>query len=663
MAKKFLTIILITLFISFAPPAFAFSIDGGGVCSCGDISLGSADAQCTDCTSALNYAGCTTINLVSDITNKTGQCITFSVNQKTFDCYGHTIDGDDVGQDYGVYSYEYKKNQTIKNCIITDFYYGILLQGLAGGSISNNIANSNRRGIYLQTASGLSVTGNTTNLNSQYGIDLQFSANDNVISGNVANYNYYGFHLDGATRNIFSGNVANFNTSGGYYLGFAGATFSNTLKTSTACNNSYSAGSYDVIGAGRYYGENNICRKTSGWHDDGTTTGCKYFLPNVDGWAWSENIGWISFGNCSSIYGVNIEDDGTMSGYAWSENIGWISFNSTELSGCPSGVCKAIVNLDTGEVSGWARACAGTVNGDCTGATRTDGWDGWIKLDGVSVNKTTGDFSGWAWGGDVVGWIHFADALYKVRTYFDFNRTPTITITKDPNSAKSFCGVDPNNKDEGLVGFEWNYDDADNDSQAQYQTQIATDSSFVNKVVDCTIPQVVSSGGTGTASATVAPSPSTNCSSAHLEIPYGGEGNWYYWRVKVQDARGKWSGASGQPGVQFDTPTHAKPWPDFLCNGVDCSTIKPFLGQTIQFTDASQLFGGASFSSWAWTFENGDPANSAIQNPPLVKFSIAGSGSKNGIGLTVTDNKPYSCSVSKSIKFYTSSPKWRGAHL
>ncbi|PIW91677.1 MAG: hypothetical protein COZ91_00580, partial [Candidatus Nealsonbacteria bacterium CG_4_8_14_3_um_filter_39_7] len=445
---------------------------------------------------------------------------------------------------------------------------------------------------------------------------------------------------------------------------------------------------YDISNSGtNNTGSGNICTARLNWND-ASVTGCSYACPrscssdtncdagefciggfcqacssgkNVLGYAWSENIGWLHFKG--DDYGVNIEDDGTMSGYAWSENLGWISFNSTELSGCPSGVCKAIVNLDTGEVSGWARACAGTVNGDCTGATRTDGWDGWIKLDGVSVNKTTGDFSGWAWGGDVVGWIHFADALYKVRTYFDFNRAPTITITKDPNSAKSFCGVDPNNKDEGLVGFEWKYDDADNDSQAQYQIQIATDSSFVNKVVDCTIPQVVSSGGTGTASATVAPSPSTNCSSAHLEIPYGGEGNWYYWRVKVQDARGKWSGASGQPGVQFDTPTHAKPWPDFLCNGVDCSTIKPFLGQTIQFTDASQLFGGASFSSWAWTFENGDPANSAIQNPPLVKFSIAGSGSKNGIGLTVTDNKPYSCSVSKSIKFYTSSPKWRGAHL
>src|SRR3989338_509710 len=52
---------------------------------------------------------------------------------------------------------------------------------------------------------------------------------------------------------------------------------------------------------------------------------------NVFGWAWSENIGWISFNNTSGggavDYGVNVDTTtGIFSGYAWSENIGWISF-------------------------------------------------------------------------------------------------------------------------------------------------------------------------------------------------------------------------------------------------------------------------------------------------------------------------------------------------
>jgi len=104
---------------------------------------------------------------------------------------------------------------------------------------------------------------------------------------------------------------------------------------------------------------------------------------NVSGFAWSENIGWIS-ANCTdtsicgtSDYGVNIAGDGTLSGYAWSEHIGWITFNEDDVAGCPSGPCKASVDLSCPAghcaVSGWARVLA--VDGD---------WSGWIKLGGVA---------------------------------------------------------------------------------------------------------------------------------------------------------------------------------------------------------------------------------------------------------------------------------------
>ncbi|TSC69507.1 MAG: Uncharacterized protein G01um101456_188, partial [Parcubacteria group bacterium Gr01-1014_56] len=95
-------------------------------------------------------------------------------------------------------------------------------------------------------------------------------------------------------------------------------------------------------------------------------------------------------------------------GWTWSENIGWVSFNNSQLAGCPSGTCEARLNLTSGQVSGWARACSGTVNGDCTGATRTDGWDGWISLAGTGYAVSMlGGASSYAWGSDVVGWINF----------------------------------------------------------------------------------------------------------------------------------------------------------------------------------------------------------------------------------------------------------------
>jgi len=124
---------------------------------------------------------------------------------------------------------------------------------------------------------------------------------------------------------------------------------------------------------------------------------------DVGGYAWSDNIGWISFScvdtnSCSTVqYGVDMNTTtGALSGYAWSDNIGWIDFSG------------ASVDLTSGKVIGWAQVLSGS--------GRTDGWDGKISLStqtgdsvsyGVTYNKTTQQFSGFAWGSDVVGWISF----------------------------------------------------------------------------------------------------------------------------------------------------------------------------------------------------------------------------------------------------------------
>ena len=56
---------------------------------------------------------------------------------------------------------------------------------------------------------------------------------------------------------------------------------------------------------------------------------------NLSGFAWGENIGWVSFScnntsSCGTVgYGVTIDTDGALDGYAWAENIGWINFAIT----------------------------------------------------------------------------------------------------------------------------------------------------------------------------------------------------------------------------------------------------------------------------------------------------------------------------------------------
>ena len=135
----------------------------------------------------------------------------------------------------------------------------------------------------------------------------------------------------------------------------------------------------------------------------------------LTGYAWSDTVGWISFSGTSPSYGISEDISGNLTGYAWSDNIGWIKFGG--LSGFPSGSGSSNENAlvdSSGKLHGWARACAGTAAGDCSSMTsRTDGWDGWISLDGTNygVNFASGNGqytqSAYAWGSDVVGWISF----------------------------------------------------------------------------------------------------------------------------------------------------------------------------------------------------------------------------------------------------------------
>ncbi|MBI5913426.1 hypothetical protein HY839_03245, partial [Candidatus Azambacteria bacterium] len=170
---------------------------------------------------------------------------------------------------------------------------------------------------------------------------------------------------------------------------------------------------------------------------------------NMRGWAWSDGIGWISFSsrNCDIDWDgvmdrVNVGSgtgdaaadaqcpvDGTiipnygahldfssyeLSGWAWSEHIGWITFEKT-IAGTPP---KAPYNdasqnyialLESGTIKGWARA-ASCMDTNCD----TDSEWGWIKMSGTATNgspygvgSAVSDFTGFAWGSHVMGWISF----------------------------------------------------------------------------------------------------------------------------------------------------------------------------------------------------------------------------------------------------------------
>ena len=142
---------------------------------------------------------------------------------------------------------------------------------------------------------------------------------------------------------------------------------------------------------------------------------------------------------------------GMFSGYAWSENIGWIKFGGLSAFPTGSGTTPQNAQLEyldysgsgvgatQANIVGWARACAGTLNGDCSKMdSRSDGWDGWISLNGSSLDGKSGygvslkgdgvTLSGYAWGSDVIGWIDFTGV--KLSAVPNASVTVSFTNTK-----------------------------------------------------------------------------------------------------------------------------------------------------------------------------------------------------------------------------------------
>ncbi len=145
---------------------------------------------------------------------------------------------------------------------------------------------------------------------------------------------------------------------------------------------------------------------------------------SVTGYAWSSNIGWISFNGTASGIPYGVQENKTtrsLSGYAWSSNIGWISFQSSDFThSAPT------VNKTTGVITGYARACAAFANkNSCSGAldSNSGGWDGWIALSGTASNGATYgwkqaancQWSGYAWGSDSIGAISVNGSQYGVK--------------------------------------------------------------------------------------------------------------------------------------------------------------------------------------------------------------------------------------------------------
>ncbi|MDO8655193.1 MAG: hypothetical protein Q7R48_02075 [bacterium] len=103
-------------------------------------------------------------------------------------------------------------------------------------------------------------------------------------------------------------------------------------------------------------------------------------------------------------------------------------------------------------------------------------------------------------------------------------------------------------------------------------------------------------------------------------------------------------------GSNFTTASHQYPIANFTWTPTTPGEL-----QTTQFTDTSQVYGGAIKSAWSWTFQQSSPATSIQQNPSAQFTPI---GIKQVI-LRITDSSGYSCQASKNVNVQLPFPDWQ----
>lgn len=343
------------------------------------------------------------------------------------------------------------------------------------------------------------------------------------------------------------------------------------------------------------------------------------------GYAWSDNIGWISFscensGNQHTVnYGVDKEGNGNLIGYAWSDNIGWIDFNPQ--SGYPSAPNQS-AKITGNSVKGWARALS-----------YGGGWDGWIKLNpqygGVTMNTSVGEFEGYAFGGDdtdseaIIGWISFncntggpngsnicESYNYKVKLS---NLPPEASISCNPGSCSGFSGVP-----QGANGsLEVVYSATDTfDSQNDLTCALKVKDNLNTSVIDI----------------------NTDCNTNNILVSGLRKGN-YTAEVTATDTNGLTDIASMSFTLKQDIVAQ------FECSldnstFKDCSTLEELLTSDIIYfnPDTSIISNGSTtITNWSWDFNNDGIEDSALQYPNTNLTKIG----DNIVTLTITDNNSF----------------------
>ncbi len=183
--------------------------------------------------------------------------ITLNNSNIFLDCAGFSITGDNTGATSGV-EFMNVNNVTVRNCIISNYTYGIrgiksngstlfnnnlfynqqgiLMSQMNITTVNKNVMLNNTVGVSLSNSQKNDVKNNIAQFNTQHGMFASTTSDNNTFTSNNCSFNsQYGIYVNGAEHNNIIGNRFIQNGQHGFY----GSSHSHntTLINNTAINN------------------------------------------------------------------------------------------------------------------------------------------------------------------------------------------------------------------------------------------------------------------------------------------------------------------------------------------------------------------------------------------------------------------------------------------
>jgi parallel beta-helix repeat protein len=173
-------------------------LNGSVICQCD---------SCATCNALLNTHFCDYVNLTADISS-TDTCIEpYRADDKTFDCQGHSITGNNTEYSRGV-DLSQIENLTVRDCSISNYYVGIWATSSSSrdNHIINNTLTSNYMGVFLGGSHNNQILGNTVSGSTTEGIYVISSDSTNIFGNTISGNTNHGLYLSGSDDNTAEGN-------------------------------------------------------------------------------------------------------------------------------------------------------------------------------------------------------------------------------------------------------------------------------------------------------------------------------------------------------------------------------------------------------------------------------------------------------------------------